>query len=285
MEDMLLAQPLKNQISNHLLVRAAWQHNQTLGIKLVTIFPDNPQHRSLPAVQSLYVVFDGSTGNMVAAIDGTALTWWKTAADSALGTQHLARTDATHMLMVGAGAMAPHLISAHCTARPSIRRVTIWNRHADKAANLAAALCTELLEVQHAEDLEASVRQADLISCATMAMDPLIKGSWLRPGTHLDLVGAFTPEMREADDDAVKASTVFVDARRTTIGVVGEIMIPMNNGILTTDDIAADLYDLCRGLHPGRTTGNEITLFKNGGGGHLDLMTAQLLLKALHYPG
>lgn len=279
MEDMLIAQPLQEQIVNHLLIRAAWQYDQAIGVKLVTIFPDNPKQKSLRAVQALYVVFDGADGSAVATIDGAALTYWKTAADSALGARYLAREDITNMLMVGAGAMAPHLIKAHCAVRPSINRVAIWNRNSDRAKRLAAELNTGSVTVEHTEDLAASVRESDLISCATMAKQPLIQGSWLRPGTHLDLVGAFTPDMREADDAALKIATVFVDARETTIEVVGEIMIPINNGTITEADIVADLFDLCRGDHAGRTNRGEVTLFKNGGGGHLDLMTARLLLE------
>ena len=281
MEDMLIAQPIEDQVVNHLLVRAAWQYSQAVGIKLVTIFPDNPSQKSLPAVQALYVVFDGADGSPIATIDGAALTYWKTAADSALGARYLARKDIANMLMVGAGAMAPHLIKAHCAASPSINRVSIWNRNSNKAKHLAAELNSDSVSVQHTEDLETSARQADLISSATMAKEPLIRGTWLSPGTHLDLVGAFTPDMREADDAVMKASTVFVDARQTTIGVVGEIMIPLSNGPITEADIVADLFDLCRGDHHGRTDREEVTLYKNGGGGHLDLMTARLLLEAL----
>lgn len=284
MEDMLLAQPLEDQIVNHLLIRAAWQYDQAIGIKLVTIFPDNTKQKSLPAVQALYVVFDGSDGSAVAAIDGTALTHWKTAADSALGARYLARKDVAKMLMVGAGAMAPYLIKAHCAVRPRIEQVTIWNRNEDKAKALAAELNTGAITVDYTDDLAASVRRSDLISCATMAKQPLIQGSWLRPGTHLDLVGSFTPDMREADDAAVRISSVFVDARETTIGVVGEIMIPINNGTISEADIIADLFDLCRGGHVGRRHRDEITVFKNGGGGHLDLMTARLLLDKTDKP-
>ncbi len=281
MEDLLIEQPLGNERVNHLLIRAAWQYDQAIGTKLVTIFPDNPKQRTLPAVQAVYIVFNGTDGSALAAIDGASLTYWKTAADSALGTHYLARKNVRNMLMVGAGAMAPHLVKAHRTARPSINRVCIWNRNVDKARELAARLTTVALSVEHTDDLEAAVRQSDLISCATMATEPLIQGRWLRPGTHLDLVGAFTPTMREADDKAMEIASVFVDARQTTIGVVGEILIPMRHGIISQSDIVADLYDLCRGKHAGRTARDEITLFKNGGGGHLDLMTARLLLEAL----
>lgn len=280
MQDLLLTEPVRDDTTNHLLVRAAWQYGQAVGMKLVTIFPDNPS-RALPAVQGIYVLFDGDDGSPRAAVDGTALTFWKTAADSALGATYLARDDAGSLLMVGAGALAPHLVAAHVAARPSIHSVSIWNRSAGKARTLAEELELGGVTVQATDDLEAAARTADIISCATMARQPLIKGAWLKPGTHLDLVGAFTPEMREADDDCFRVGTCFVDSRDTTIGEVGEIMTPIANGVIEASDITADLHDLCRGDHPGRTDDNQITLFKNGGGGHLDLMTTRFLLDGI----
>ena len=281
MRDLLLAQPISDGVTNHLLIRAAWQHDKAVGMKLVTIFPGNPT-RSLPAVQAIYVLFDGDSGTPLAAVDGTALTFRKTAADSALGAMYLARKDADHLLMVGAGAMAPHLISAHCAARPSIRSVSIWNRSAGKARQLADELELAGVTIEHAAVLEKAVRSADVISCATMAKQPLVLGEWLRPGTHLDLVGAFTPDMREADDECFRVATTFVDSTATTVHDVGEIMIPIANGVIDEEDIVADLYDLCRGRHTGRAGDDQITLFKNGGGGHLDLMTTRFLMERIN---
>lgn len=284
MQDMLLAQPVASETTNHLLIRAAWQFDQAVGMKLVTIFPGNPS-RALPAVQAIYVLFDGESGSPQAAVDGTALTFWKTAADSALGATYLAREDVESLLMVGAGAMAPHLIAAHCAARPCIRSVFVWNRTADTADELAATIDIAGVSIKSTTSLEDGVRSADVISCATMARQPLIKGEWLRPGTHLDLVGAFTPEMREADDDCFRAATLFVDSRKTTVHEVGEIMAPIANGVIDETDIVADLYDLCRGEHAGRTGNDQITLFKNGGGGHLDLMTTRFLMERINENG
>lgn len=286
MDDLLLDQPLNKQQANHLLLRAAWQYDQAIGVKLVTIFPGNPAgEKALPAIQAVYVQFDGTSGEPLAAVDGAALTCRKTAADSALGASYLSRRDAEHLLMVGAGAMAPHLISAHKAARPTVNKVTIWNRSPEKARRLAGKLELEGVSVAHSDNLERAVRSADIISCATLARQPLIHGDWLRPGTHLDLVGAFTPDMREADDACFATCTVFVDSRGTTVHDVGEIMIPISNGIISEEDIVADLYDLCRGNHPGRQDADEITLFKNGGGGHLDLMTSKFLLERISIPG
>ena len=284
MQDMLLTQPVAAETTNHLLIRAAWQFNQAVGMKLVTIFPGNPS-RALPAVQAIYVLFDGEDGAPRAAVDGTELTFWKTAADSALGATYLAREDVESLLMVGAGAMAPHLIAAHCAARPGIRSVSVWNRTAHKADELAAGIEIAGVSINSTPSLEDAVRSADVISCATMARHPLIKGEWLRPGTHLDLVGAFTPDMREADDDCFRTATAFVDSRKTTVHEVGEIMAPIANGVIDETDIVADLYDLCRGEHVGRTENDQITLFKNGGGGHLDLMTTRFLMERINEKG
>jgi len=278
-EDLLLEQPVREHHSNHLLIRAAWQYDQAIGMKMVTVFPgNNTRRKSLPAIQAVYVLFDGVNGEPLAAVDGVALTCRKTAADSALGASYLAPRDAKHLLMVGAGTMAPHLIAAHKAARPTINRVTIWNRTPEKARHLAETLELDGLSVECAAELEQAVRSADIVSCATMSRQPLIYGDWLSPHTHLDLVGAFTADMREADDACFGNCTVFVDSRQTTVLDVGEIMIPIANGVMTAEDIVADLYDLCRNKHPGRRNADEITLFKNGGGGHLDLMTTRFLL-------
>lgn len=260
---------------NGLLARAGFASESGLGIKLATVFPANTD---LPSVHTVYVAFDPSTGEERAVIVGNAMTWFKTACDSALGARYLARPDASRLLMVGAGAMAPHLIKAHLAACPSIRKVTIWNRTPARAEILASELVD--LDVDVGADLRAAVKEADLVSCATMAVDPLIEGAWLRPGTHLDLVGAYLPHMREADDRAVARSRVFVDARGPAFDT-GEIAIPIRRGVIEAREVRGDLYELAAGTVRGRTRKDEITLFKNAGGGHLDLMAAQYLLTRL----
>lgn len=275
-ERLLMTQQRADGLPNHFLIWPAWQNDQALGIKLATTFPDNAGS-DLPTVHAVYVLFDGRNGAPSAVIDGTAMTPWKTAADSALGARLLAREDAAHLLMVGAGVMAPHLIRAHLTVRPAIRRVTIWNRTPDRAAALASTLALDGVEIATSKDLEAAARQADLISCATGATAPLIHGAWLKPGTHLDLVGGFTPEMRETDDAAFRRARVFVDSRWFTIGHCGDLVAPMASGALTEAEVLGDLFQLCRGEVAGRETEADITLFKNAGGGHLDLMTARLI--------
>jgi alanine dehydrogenase len=277
MDDLLLSQSSSGGPQNHFLLRAAWQAGRGVGAKLVTVFPENGG-RGLPSVQGVYLLFDAEDGRPIACLDGTALTCWKTAADSALGTRFLARPDARVLLMVGAGAMAPHLIRAHLAVRPSIDSVRIWNRTPERAARLAEVLAAEGMPAAPVADLETAVSGADLVSCATMATAPLIRGEWLRPGTHLDLVGAFTPDMREADDGAVRRAKIFVDSRRTAVHPIGELAIPLRSGVISETDVRADHFELCRGRRPGRESAGDITLFKNGGGGHLDLMTACFIL-------
>jgi alanine dehydrogenase len=277
MGDLLLSHPEPDEPARHFLLRAAWQGDLGVGAKLVTVFPDNGR-RGLPSVQGVYLLFDAADGRPLAGLDGTTLTWWKTAADSALGAKFLAREDAEVLLMIGAGAMAPHLIRAHLAVRPSLKSVRIWNRTPERAARLAEALTAEGLSAEAVTDLEAAVREADIVSSATLATMPLIRGEWLRPGIHLDLVGAYTPDMREADDEAVRRARIFVDSRRTAIHPIGELAIPLRAGLIAEADILADHFELSRGQHPGRESADDITLFKNGGGGHLDLMTARFIL-------
>jgi len=271
LRDMLLEQPGKMD-KDYCLVRAAWQGGTALGVKIASVFPANGS-QDLPAIHAAYILFDGVNGVPVRSIDGNALTYLKTAADSALGSRLLARPDCRRLLMVGAGAMAPYLIEAHCTVHPGIETIRIWNRSADRRDALTATLAKQR-HIETAHDLAEAVGWADLICCATMTSEPLIRGEWLNPGAHLDLVGAFRRDMREADDEAIRRTRLFVDSRKTTIGEIGELSIPIEAGVISEDDVLGDLYDLCADTK-GRQSPEDITLFKNGGGGHLDLMTAR----------
>ena len=278
LKDMLLSSFEEDPKSdNHFLVRAAWSGGVALGLKAATIFPDNVENYGRPAIHAIYALFDGQRGEPVAVIDGTAMTYYKTAADSALGSKYLANPNVSRMAMIGAGAMAPHLIQAHCEIHPSIQQVTIWNRTFERAEKLAESLHLNQVEIEASRDIEATVHNADLVSSATMATEPIICGDWVSPGTHLDLVGAYRLDMREADDEAIKKSSIFVDSRKTTIGEIGEIEIPLQQGIIAESDVLADLYELCSKKVQGRKSEQDLTLFKNGGGGHLDLMTAQYI--------
>jgi ornithine cyclodeaminase len=195
---------------------------------------------------------------------------------SALAADYLARSDARTLLVVGAGAQAPWMVAAHRTVRPSLSRVLVWNRTPAGAKALAATLHGEAVA-----DLATAVAEADIITCVTASTMPLIEGARLRPGTHVDLVGGYTPAMRESDDTAVRRSRVFVDTRRFTLHEAGDIFQPLRDGVITEADVLADLFQLVRGEVAGRRNAEEITLFKNAGGGHLDLMAARLIAARL----
>jgi ornithine cyclodeaminase len=263
--------------SGLLLLMPAWRTGAHIGIKSVTVFSGNPA-RGLPSVMGVYLLLDAATGAPVALLDGPALTLRRTAAASALAARHLAREDARRLVMVGTGALAPHLVRAHAAVRP-IREVVVWGRDAGKARSLARRLAGDGLPAEAALDLETAVRGADIVSCATMATEPLIRGGWLAPGTHLDLVGGYTPAMREADDEAVARARVFVDTRAGALAEAGDIVQPVRRGVIAEADIAADLSDLARGAHPGRTSPEEITLFKSVGTALEDLAAAELAIR------
>ena len=268
----------RNNVS-HFFIRTGWQPEKAVGAKVITVFPRNNQQREWPSIQAVYILFEGVNGTPIACLDGTALTWLKTASDSALGSKLLSREDIESMLMIGAGQMAPHLVSAHCEIRPSLKRVLVWNRTADKAQQLCDSLARKFpnISFKPVADIESGARQADLICSAIGCKTPIIEGAWLKPGTHVDLIGAFTAEMREADDAVLQRGSLFVDARETTINHIGELMIPLASGTISEADVLADLSDLCQQRHAGRQSDDEITVFKNGGGGHLDLMCARIL--------
>ena len=256
---------------DRLLSRAAWIDGMGLGVKSVTITPGNAA-RGLPSVQGAMLVFDDVTGSIEAVIDNALITKWKTAGDSLLGARLLARPDARRLLIVGAGSVAASLIEAYRAWKPDLA-IALWARRAEAALALAA----HYPGITVAPDLPAAVAEADIVSTCTMATEPVLKGAWLRPGQHLDLIGAYTPQMREADDTAIRAGRLFVDSRATTIHHIGEVMIPLANGTITEADVLGELRDLAAGA-PGRRSADEITIFKNGGGAHLDLMTARVIL-------
>ncbi len=261
-----------------LLVMPAWQEGRALGIKIVTVFPDNPR-RSLPAVYGTYLLLDAATGEPRAVLDGTALTLRRTAAASALAAQYLARPDSAVHLMVGTGALAPYLVAAQAAVRP-IREVRVWGRDPTKAALLAARLAEAGTVAVPCADLAAAVAASDIITCATLASEPLISGAWLHPGVHLDLVGGFTPDMREADDAAIALARVYVDTD-AALHEAGDIVQPLRSGHLARDRIVGDLAGLARGTCPGRREPGEITLFKSVGTALEDLAAAQLAVRRI----
>ncbi|PZO82371.1 MAG: ornithine cyclodeaminase family protein [Mesorhizobium amorphae] len=239
------------------------------GVKIVSVSPDNGA-KDLPAVMGVYLLLHGETGAPLALIDGQRLTLWRTAAASALAASYLARADASRLLVIGAGALAPFLARAHASVRP-IREIRIWNRTHAKAEALAAELAGEGHAAEATDDLDAALGWADIVSSATISAEPLVKGARLAPGAHVDLVGAFTPTLRESDDAAISRARVFVDVRESAAKEAGDIVQALRTGALTPDAIQADLYDLCRGRHAGRASADEITLFKSVGAAIEDL--------------
>jgi ornithine cyclodeaminase len=249
--------------------------------KLITSFPGNPAMGQLPAVQAVCVLFDGSNGRPLAVMDGTEITYWRTAADSALGARILAAPEPAALLIVGAGEMSVRLVHAHRSVRPTLRRVLVWNRTPERARQVAARLATEGVECEPVVDLASAVRLADVISTCTRSHEPLVLGADLKPGVHLDLVGGYTPGTREADDACARRARVFVDRRESAFHGVGDILQPIANGAIQEADVLGDLYDLVGGHVKGRISGSDITFFKNAGGGHLDLMTAEVIYRQL----
>ncbi|MFN3506804.1 MAG: ornithine cyclodeaminase family protein [Allorhizobium sp.] len=256
-----------------LLLMPAWQPGQYIGVKLVSVFPDN-HLRALPAIHGSYLLSSGRTGELLAVLDGGELTARRTAAASALAARYLAREDASTLLVVGTGRLSVNLIEAHSRVRP-IKRVLIWGRDKTKAAEAAAEAGKLGHQVTVADNLETAARQADIISCATLSRSPLICGEWLKPGSHLDLIGAFTKDMRESDDEAVRRARVFVDTRAGAFAEAGDILQPIASGVITEDHVIGELADLVGGRQ-GRRSSDDITLFKSVGAALEDLAGAIL---------
>lgn len=260
-----------------LLLMPAWTADY-VGVKILTLFPGNPA-RGLDTIQGGVLLCDGRDGRPLALLDGARLTLWRTAAASALAARHLARADASRMVMVGSGALAPALVRAHAAVRP-IRHVAVWNRRPEGAERLAATLASEGFDAHAVTDLAAAVSQTDLVSCATLSTEPLVRGAWLRPGTHLDLVGAFTPAMREADDEALLRGPVYVDTP-DALKKGGDVSVAIQSGALAPEAIAGDLAALCRDEVPGRRDPEAITVFKSVGAAIEDLAAAAAVWEAL----
>ena len=263
--------------SGTLLLMPAWQPGGSIGVKIATVFPDNAT-QGYPAVFATYILMSAETGVPVAMLDGTELTLRRTAAASALASNYLSRSDSARLLMVGTGNVAPYLIAAHATARP-IAEICIWGRRKDAAAKLAATLAASSFTVSVADDLEEAVGVADIISCATLAIDPLIRGECLKSGQHLDLVGAYKPDMREADGAAASRADIYVDTRAGAMSEAGDILLAISDGSIQTSDIKGELRDLVTGAVGGRTSDESITLFKSVGTAIEDLAAAELAIR------
>ncbi|HTR59020.1 MAG TPA: ornithine cyclodeaminase family protein [Casimicrobiaceae bacterium] len=262
-----------------LLAMPAWRSGRRLGVKLVTVFPGNAD-RGRRSVAAVYVLFDARDGTPLALLDGEELTARRTAGASAYAASKLARRGAKRLVMIGAGRLARPLIEAHRHVRP-IEHIDIWSRTLEHARATADACVKDGIPARAVTDLAAAVSEADIISCATLAAEPLVRGDWLRPGVHLDLVGAFTRDMRESDDAAMqRADLIVVDSRTGALAEGGDVMQAIASGAIGKDKVAAELRDLARGAHPGRSRDDEITVFKSVGFALEDLAAAEAVVDA-----
>lgn len=264
--DMLT--PMAN---GELLTRSAAIVGMGAGTKSVTIRPGNPALLPpAPSVQGLFTLFDEDRGHPVGLVDGALLTLWKTVADSLLGARYLASPDAKSLAVIGTGPIAQRLLQGYTALHPQLTDIRIWGRTRERAQAIADA---SLLDVVVCETAEAAVRGADIVTSATGARSPVLMGKWIKEGAHVDLVGAHGPEMREGDDELISSALLFVDSRETVLEHIGELRIPLAMGVLSVSDVLGDLYELVGGDGDERYR-KETTVFKNGGGAHLDLMMA-----------
>jgi len=259
-----------------LLMMPSWQAGEHIGVKLVTVTPESSKYQ-LPSIQGTYVLFDAVKGCVKAMMDAPALTAKRTAAASALASRYMSDENSEVLLMVGTGALAPELIKAHTSVRP-IKRVLVWGRDPQKAQQVCQKLAQYPLQISVADDLQQAVAESHIISCATLSQQPLIRGEWLQAGQHLDLVGAYRPDMREADDDCIRRSRIVVDNYAGACKETGDIVIPLETGVLQREQIEADLFALCRGKQQFERRKGDITLFKSVGHALEDLAAAQLVV-------
>ncbi|SHJ46331.1 ornithine cyclodeaminase [Shimia gijangensis] len=252
-----------------LLQRQAWIDGLGIAVKSATVFPENPA-QGVPMIHGAVTLFDDAHGILSALIDFHLVTKWKTAGDSLLAARKLARPDSRNILIVGAGTVGRNLHAAYASAFPDAQ-FSVWNRTRANADKMAA----EIAGLTVVDDLEAAVGQADIVTSATMSTEPTLRGEWFQPGQHIDLIGAYRPDMREVDDAALLRSRIFVDSFDTTIGHIGELKTPIEEGVISVADVVADYYNIEAFQ---RRSDDEITLFKNGGGAHLDLITSRFIL-------
>jgi len=269
----------KSSRETTLLMMPAWQAGDVAGIKLVTVAPENSS-KNLPSIQGTYLLLDVDTGSMKAMIDAPSLTAKRTAAASALASKYLSREDSEKLLIIGTGTLAPQLIEAHASVRP-IKQVYVWGRDIEKAKRVCQQVAHLDLLCFAIEDLSEHIGEVDIISCATLSKDPLVFGKWLKHGQHLDMVGAYRPDMREMDDECLRKATVFVDNFEGALRETGDIKIPLATGVISKEDIKADLFALCRKEYRFNRNKEEITLFKSVGHALEDLTAARLVFEQL----
>lgn len=260
------------QKESTLLLMPAWNPGNDAGVKVVTVSPGNGEF-DLPAIQGSYLYLDASTGVLKAIMEAKSLTAKRTAAASALASSYLSREDSSSMLMIGTGALSVNLIKAHAAVRP-LTQIYVWGRDKNKAKEVCKLLGNENYQVEVISEIAKKIGEVDIISCATLSENPLVFGKYLVPGQHIDLVGAYKPNMREADDEAIQKATLFLDSLATGLKESGDIAIPLNAGTIKESDIKDDLFGLCRGKTKGRENANEITLFKSVGHALEDLTAA-----------
>ncbi len=261
---------------DRLLLMPAW-NDQALGVKVVTVMPNA---RTARTVQALYVLLDRHTGEARAVLDGEALTVRRTAATSVLAAEFLARATASDLLVIGTGTLAPYMVRAYCATRPALTRVRLWGRDASRAQAMAGLLTDEGLPVEVCANIAEAVAASHIICAATTARAPVIEGAWLSAGTHVDLVGSFTPEMREADDDVMRLSRIVVDSFDASLVEAGDLVSPMARGVVAREQVVAELRDLVTGAQVGRTSSEQITLFKSVGLALEDLAAASIVCGA-----
>jgi ornithine cyclodeaminase/alanine dehydrogenase-like protein (mu-crystallin family) len=258
---------------NTLILMPVW-NSEYMGMKQVTVAPANAK-ANMPSIFAQYILSNSKTGEPLAMMNATELTARRTACTSAMAASYLCREDAENLLIVGGGKVAQHLAQAHMAVR-NFKKVSVWMRSPAKMEEFVASLNNQRIPAEAVTDLEESARQADLIACATLSKTPIIKGAWIKPGTHLDLIGSHKPNTRETDDVAIRKSSIFVDSRAGAL--------PIAAGIIKEKDVKADIVELIKGIHPGRTSSEEVTLFKSAGLAIEDLAAALLVYKNYNTP-
>jgi alanine dehydrogenase len=271
--------PHRSATAGAVLVMPSWVQDDVIGLKILNVFPSNASIGK-PAIHGVYVLSSAADGEILALFDAKTLTARRTAATSALAARFLARPDSNRLLLMGTGHLAPFMAAAHCSVRP-IRHISVWGRSFDKAAVLARHLSESLnIASEPVDNLESALSVADVVCTATLASQPVLFGAHVKPGTHVDLVGGFTPLMREADDTLLRRAIIYVDQRRAALLEAGDISDPIARGIISSDDIVADLGELCTGRIRANSVANDITLFKSVGLALEDLATARLAFRS-----
>ncbi|WP_286269722.1 bifunctional Delta(1)-pyrroline-2-carboxylate/Delta(1)-piperideine-2-carboxylate reductase [Thalassotalea hakodatensis] len=258
-----------------LLIMPAWQSGEVAGVKLVTVAPENAT-KNLPSIQGSYLLFNVDDGQLMAIMDAPTITAKRTAAASALASSYLSRIDSETLFVIGTGTLSSQLIEAHASVRP-IKQVKVWGRSLEKAQSICDKVAHLAIDCQAVSDIEENIAGADIISCATLSQSPLIKGEWLVPGQHLDMVGAYRPDMREMDDECVKKASIYVDNTESATRETGDLAIPLAEGVITLSDIHADLFALCKKEQAVNRSASQITLFKSVGHALEDLAAARLV--------